>query len=177
MYGMKIDSNHDNLQISSTSLEDGNKVFIREYLPEEQQYLDGILLIAACYILLLGFSDKSNIDATLAIVISILLIAVMFILHSIGFRMWPVEDKIILDLTGIQYFTNSKKVIAKWECIKSITRLYDDDYADEFVIHDSLEVLTGGEQIIPIYHDVEEIDIIIQQYASNANYIIKPHPL
>jgi len=35
-----------------------------------------------------------------------------------------------------------------------------DDEADEFVIYDSLEVLTGGDQIIPIYHDVEEIDII-----------------
>ena len=95
------DSNHDNLQTSSTSLEDGNKVFIREYLPEEQQYLDGILFIAACYILLLGFSDKSNIDATLAIVLSILLIAVMFILHSIGLRMWPVEDKIIRNYSAI----------------------------------------------------------------------------
>ena len=48
---IKIDSNHDNLQTSSTSLEDGNKVFIREYLPEEQQYLDLILLIATGYIL------------------------------------------------------------------------------------------------------------------------------
>ena len=94
--------------------------------------------------------------------LSILFIAIMCILHSIGFRMWPVEDKIILDLTGIQYFSNSKTVIAEWKYIKSITRLYDDDYSNEFVIHDSLEVLTGGDQIIPIYHDVEEIDIIIQ---------------
>jgi len=37
---IKIDSKHDNVQTSSTSLEDGNKVFIRIYLPEEQQYLD-----------------------------------------------------------------------------------------------------------------------------------------
>ncbi len=91
--------------------------------------------------------------------------------------MWPVEDKIILDLTVIKYFTNSKTVIAEWKYIKSITRLYDNDYANEFVIHDSLEVLIGGDQIIPIYHDVEEIDIIIQQYASNANYYTKPYPL
>ena len=173
---IKIDSNHDNLQTSSTSLEDGNKVFIREYLPEEQQYLDLILLIAAYYFLLLGLSDGSNIDATLAIVLSILFIAIMIILHSIGFRMWAVEDKIILDLTGIQYFTNSKTVIGEWEYIKSITRLYDDE-ADEIVIHDSLEILTAGDQIIPIYHDVEEIDIIIQQNASNANYYTKPYPL
>ena len=173
---IKIDSNHDNLQISSTSLEDGEKVFIREYLPEEQQYLDLILLIAAYYFLLVGLSGGSNIDATLAIVLSILFIAIMIILHSIGLRMWPVEDKIILDLTGIQYFTNSKTVIGEWEYIKSITRLYDDE-ADEIVIHDSLEILTAGDQIIPIYHDVGEIDIIIQQYASNANYYTKPYPL
>ena len=172
---LKIDSNHDNLQTSPTSLEDGEKVFRRIYLPEKQQYLDSILLIAACFILFLGFSDKSNIDATLAIMLFILFIAIMFILHSIGLRMWPVEDKIILDLTGIQYFSNSKTVIAEWEYIKSITRLYDDE-ADEIVIHDSLEILTGGDQIIPIYHDVEEIDIIIQQHASNANYYTKPHP-
>ncbi|MBC2698187.1 MAG: hypothetical protein HF976_14795 [ANME-2 cluster archaeon] len=62
---IKIDSNHDNLQISSTSLEDGGKVFIREYLPEEQQYLDLILLIAAYYFLLLGLSDGSNICSVL----------------------------------------------------------------------------------------------------------------
>ena len=173
---IKIDSNHDNLQISSTSLEDGEKVFIREYLPEEQQYLDLILLIAAYYFLLVGLSGGSNIDATLAIVLSILFFAIMIILHSIGLRMWAVEDKIILDLTGIQYFTNSKTVIGEWEYIKSITRLYDDE-ADEIVIHDSLEILTAGDQIIPIYHDVGEIDIIIQQYASNANYYTKLYPL
>ena len=173
---IKIETNHDYLQASSTSLEDGKKVFIRIYLPEEQQHLDWILLIAAVLILCIGFSDGSNIDATLAIMLSILFIAIMIILHSIGLRMWPVEDKIILDLTGIQYFTNSKTVIGEWEYIKSITRLYDDE-ADEIVIHDSLEILTAGDQIIPIYHDVEEIDIIIQQYASNANYYTKPYPL
>ena len=84
---LKIDSNHDNLQTSPTSLEDGEKVFRRIYLPEKQQYLDSILLIAACFILFLGFSDKSNIDATLAIMLFILFIAIMFILHSIGLRM------------------------------------------------------------------------------------------
>lgn len=77
----KIDSNHDNLQTSSTSLEDGGKVFTRIYLPEEQQHLDWILLIAAGYILLLGFSDKSNIDATLAIMLSILFFAITHLSH------------------------------------------------------------------------------------------------
>ena len=135
--------------------------------------MDFILLSVAIFILA---SLPDQIDTMLVIVLFILPIAISCILHSIGLRLWYVEDKIILNSTGIKYSPDLKPVHVDWEEITSITRLCDDE-ADEINIPDSLEIQTSNGEIIRIRHHLEEIGPIIFQNAFNANYYRKPYEI
>ena len=155
------------------NLEDREKVYTEKYLPEIQAALDMILIIVA-FVILVKLPDK--IDTMLVIVLFILPIAISRILHSVGLRLWYVEDKITLNSTGIKYSSDLKPVHVGWGEIISITRVYDDE-ADEINIRDSLEIQTSNGEIIRIRHHLEEIGPIIFQNAFNANYYRKPYEI
>jgi len=154
-------------------LEDREKVYTKKYLPEIQLALY-LILFSVAFFIFVRLPDQ--IDTMLVVVLFILPIAISCILHSFGLRLWYVEDKIILNSTGIKYSSDLKPVHVDWEEIISITRLYDDE-ADEMCIRDSLEIQTSNGEIIRIRHHLEEIGPIIFQNAFNANYYRKPYEI